>query len=106
MKFEIRRKPSGNIEVISFEIDNSSANGSYKHWKTIGITAMASCVITGLAIAGFYHYGLGNLEIEHKNDRSTELILRSKDGQERHGQGADGATSTIHRTTEATEGKN
>ena len=105
MKFEIRRKPN-DINVIQFEIIDSNANGFWKHWKPILITAVASCVITGVTVTGFYYYGVGNIEIQLKNERSTELILRSKDDQKRYGQGADGATSTIHRTPEDAEGKN
>ena len=96
MKFEIKRDPSKDIEVYSFEIVEVEKPSIWKHWKALGIAALAGCLITGAAFAWLCQYDLGKLEVAVKNDRSTTVILRSKDEQERNSTGSDGIATPRH----------
>ena len=94
MKFEIKRNPSQDIEVLSFEIVEAEKPSIWKHWKALGIAALAGCLLTGAGCVWFCQHDLGKLEVELKTDRSTTVVLRSKDEQERNGKGSDGIAPT------------
>lgn len=96
MKFEIKREPSKDIEVFSFEIVEDEKPNIWKHWKALGMAALAGCLITGAGFIWFCQNDLSKLEVAVKNDRSTTVILRSKDEQERNGKGSDGIAPTGH----------
>lgn len=96
MKFEIKRDPSKDIEVLSFEIIEDEKPSIWKQWKALGIAALVGCLITGAGFIWLCQHDLGKLDVELKNDRSTTVILRSKDEQERNGTGSDGIAPTGH----------
>ncbi len=94
MKFEIKRDPSKDIEVYSFEIVEAEKPSIWKHWKALGIAALVGCLIAGAGFIWLCQHDLGKLNVELKTDRSTTVVLRSKDEQERNSTGSDGIAPT------------
>lgn len=96
MKFEIKRDPSKDIEVYSFEIVEAEKPSIWKHWKALGMAALVGCLITGVGFIWLCQQDLGKLNVELKTDRSTTVVLRSKDEQERNSTGSDGIATPRH----------
>lgn len=90
MKFEIKREPSQNIEVISFEIVEINKPSVWQHWKALSIAALTGSLMTIAVFSWFYQYDLHKLEGSIQINRSTSVILGSKHEQEGNRSGTNG----------------
>lgn len=96
MKFEVRRERSEDIDVYSFDFAEEEKPSIWKHWKVLCIAAVVGSLLTGGLLFLFCKQDFSTFDIAVKNDRSTTVILRSKDEQERNGKGSDGIAPTSH----------
>ncbi len=94
MKFEIKREPSQEIEVISLEIIEINKPSIWQHWKALGTAALAGSLVTIAGFNWFYQYDLDKIEGSVQINRSTTIILGSKHEQEGNRSGTNGITPT------------
>lgn len=96
MKFEIKREPTKAIDVISVEIIDTNPPSVWTHWKALGASAVAGSLLT-LGILFWLNAGdLTRFGITVQTNRSTTVMLRSNDEQERHRAGANGTSTPSH----------
>lgn len=96
MKFEIKREPSKDIEVYSFEIVEDETPSIWNHWRALGIAALAGCLITGAGFIWLCQHDLGKLNAKLESTRIMTVTLGSKNEQEGDGTGSDGIAPTGH----------
>ena len=79
MKFKVQRDKSKDIEIYEFSFIESKSAGVFKYWKSFIVAALIGCFLTGSIGIWLCNKDIEKLEFKLENDRSTTVILRSKD---------------------------
>ena len=91
MRFIVKRGPTKDIEVCSFEILESKKESFLDKLKPLVLTAVAASVITGIT---FFYFSQDNLKFEMH--RELSIKIEKADEPKRNRAGTNGTTATIN----------